>query len=146
MNSAGYKIVLFLHILTVIVAFAPSFVWPFVSVRLKKAGKPVGSTISDLAAGNSAKVHGPALVLAGIFGCGLVGMSEKVYKFSEPWVSAASLVWLIAIGVVYGLMVPAEKKIAAGDSSAEKISAMAGGIMHLLLAVALLLMVFKPGH
>ena len=41
----GYKLMLFLHILSVIVAFAPAFVWPIVSVQLKKAGKPVGPTI-----------------------------------------------------------------------------------------------------
>lgn len=144
-RDTGYNVVLFIHILAVIVAFAPGFVWPFVSVKLKKEGKPVGPAIGDLAAGNTAKVHGPALVIAGIFGFGLVGMSEKLYTFSDPFVSAAMLVWFLIMGVVFGMMLPAEKKAAAGDEGADKIISMAGGILHLLLAVELYIMIFKPG-
>lgn len=144
-GDTGYNLLLLLHILAVIVAFAPSFVWPFVSVRLKQAGKPVGPTIAELASGNSAKIHGPALALAGIFGFGLVGMSDKLFEFSDPWLSAAMLLWFIALGVVFGMMAPAEKRIAEGDVGAEKILSMAGGILHLVLAVELYLMIFKPG-
>lgn len=144
-RDTGYNVVLFIHILAVIVAFAPAFVWPFVSVKLKKQGKPVGPAIGELAAGNTVKVHGPALVIAGIFGFGLVGMSKKLYTFGDPWVSAAMLLWFIMLGIIFGMMLPAEKKAAAGDESADKIVSMAGGIMHLLLAVVLYLMIFKPG-
>lgn len=141
----GYNVMLLLHILAVIVAFAPNFVWPFVSVRLKKAGKPVGPTIAELASGNSAKVHGPALALGGIFGFGLVGMSNEVWEFSEPWLSVAMLLWFVALGVVFGMMAPAEKRVAAGDAGAEKILSMAGGILHLVLFLELIMMIFKPG-
>jgi len=150
-NTTAYKLMLFIHIFAVIVAFAPGFVWPMVSVALKKAGKPVGPAIGEMAAGNTMKIHGPALVLAGLFGFGLVGMSkpegvsEAIFSFGDPWVSAAMLIWFIMLGVIFGMMVPAEKKAAAGDEGAEKIISMAGGIMHLLLAVMLFLMVFKPG-
>lgn len=126
-DSVGYKLLLFLHILAVIVAFAPGFVWPMVSVALKKAGKPVGPTIGEMAAGNTLKVHGPALVLAGIFGFGLIGSSNSLISFSDAWVSAGMLVWFLIMGVVFGMMVPAEKKAAAGDEAAEKIISMAGG-------------------
>ncbi len=146
LDTTGYKLMLFLHILAVIVAFAPAFVWPVVSVTLKKQGKPVGTTIGGLAAGNTVKIHGPALVLAGIFGFGLVGMSEKAIEFSEPWISAGMLVWFLMMGVLFGLMLPAEKRAAAGDESADKLVSMAGGILHLLLAVQLFLMVFQPGR
>ena len=150
-NTTGYKLMLFIHILAVIVAFAPAFVWPFVSVKLKKQGKPVGPAIGELAAGNTVKVHGPALVVAGIFGFGLVGMSkpegasEAIFSFGDAWISAAMLVWFLMLGIIFGLMLPAEKKAAAGDEGADKIISMAGGIMHLLLAVMLFLMIFKPG-
>ena len=90
-------------------------------------------------------MHGPALVLAGIFGFGLVGMSDKVVEFSEPWISAAMLVWFLMMGILFGMMLPAEKKAATGDEGAEKIISMSGGILHLLLAVMLFLMVFQPG-
>lgn len=145
MDSFGYKVMLLLHILSVIVAFAPAFVWPVVSVQLKKQGKPVGPSIGALAAGNTTKIHGPALVLVGLFGFGLVGMSDKAFSFSQSWVMAASTIWFIMLGVIFGLMLPAEKKAHAGDEGAEKIISAAGGAMHLLLVVMLFLMIWKPG-
>lgn len=150
-NTFGYKLMLLLHILSVIVAFAPAFVWPFASVKLKKEGKPVGPAIGALAAGNTAKIHGPALVLVGLFGFGLVGMSKPagsdvaVFSFSQSWLMAAATLWFIMLGIIFGMMLPAEKKSAAGDESADKIVSMAGGIMHLLLLVMLFLMIWKPG-
>lgn len=146
MDSFGYKLLFLLHILSVIVAFAPAFVWPVVSVQLKKQNKPVGPTIGALAAGNTTKVHGPALVLVGIFGLGLVGMSDGIWEFSQSWVSVAFLLWFIMLGVLFGLMLPAEKKAAAGDESADKIVSMAGGILHLLLLLMLIDMIWKPGY
>lgn len=145
MDSFGYKLFFLLHILTVIVAFAPAFVWPVVSVKLKKQGKPVGPAIGALAAGNNAMVHGPALVLTGLFGFGLIGMSDKAWEFSQAWVSVAMLLWFIMLGVWFGLMVPAEKRAAAGDAAAEKLQSMAGGILHLLLVLMLIDMIWKPG-
>lgn len=145
MDSFGYKLFFLLHILSIIVAFAPNFVWPMVSVKMRKEGKPAGATIGELAGGNTLKVHGPALVLAGIFGFGMVGMSDKAWEFSQAWVSAGMLVWFLLMGVVFGLMLPAEKKAAAGDVAAEKLVSMAGGIMHLLLVIELIIMIWKPG-
>jgi uncharacterized membrane protein len=151
--SFGYKLMLFLHILSVIVAFAPAFVWPVVSVQLKKKGKPVGPSIGELAAGNTTKIHGPALVLVGLFGFGLVGMSkpahaanaDAVWEFSQAWVSIALLCWFLMLGLLFGMMLPAEKKAAAGDEGAEKIISAVGGVLHLLLAVVLVMMIWKPG-
>jgi uncharacterized membrane protein len=144
-DSFGYKLFVFLHIASVIVAFAPAFVWPFVSVRLRKAGKPVGTTINELAGGNTMKIHGPAFALAGIFGFGLVGLSDKVYEFSQTWVSIAMLLWFVGLGVMFGLMAPAEKKAQAGDEGSEAKLTMYGGMLHLLLFLLLIDMVWKPG-
>ena len=117
LDDTGYKVMLFLHILAAFVAMAPGFVWPVVSVALKKQGKAVGPAIGELAAGNTAKVHGPALVLTGIFGFGLIGMSDGLIEFSEAWISAAMLVWFLMLGLVFGVMLPAEKKAATGDGA-----------------------------
>ena len=144
-DSFGYKLFVFLHIASVIVAFAPAFVWPFVSVRLRKSGKPVGATINELAGGNTMKIHGPAFALAGIFGFGLVGMSDKVWEFGQTWVSIAMLLWFVGLGVMFGLMGPAEKKALAGDEGAEAKLTMYGGMLHLLLFLLLIDMIWKPG-
>ena len=150
-GSTGYNIMLVLHLASVIVAFAPVFVWPFVSMRLKKTGQPVGPTINKLAAGLTLKVHGPALVAVGFFGFALSGMSgdgpdgEKIYSVSSPWLSAAAVLWVLGMGIMFGFMVPAEKKTVQGDAAAEKMLSMLGGVLHLILFVSLYLMVWKPG-
>lgn len=149
--DTGYKLMVFLHILSFFVAFSPAFVWPFVARKVRQdGGDPVG-TINGLAGGSSARIYGPALALGGILGFGIAGMSKiegsdkLFYSVSDPWLSAAAVVWFLLLGVYFGLMAPAEKKVAEGDQAAGKILNMAGGIVHLLAAVALFLMVFKPG-
>ena len=68
----GYKIVLFLHILSVIVAFAPASCGP--SCRCSSARRASRwAPPSAARRGNTMKIHGPAFFVAGIFGCGLVG-------------------------------------------------------------------------
>lgn len=140
-----YKLFLLLHIMSIIVAFAPGFVWPFVSVRLKREGQDPGPAIGALAEGNSARIHGPAMILAGFFGFGLVALSKDAWEFSQAWVSAAMLLWFLALGVVFAVMAPAEKRAANGDQGASKIIAMAGGILHLLLTLLIIDMIWKPG-
>ena len=144
-NSFGYRLFFLLHILAIIVAFAPAFVWPFSAARLKKAGKPVGSSIGEMAAGHSLKVSGPAVVLAGLFGFAMVGMSGKAWKFSQTWVSIGMLLWFLAIGVQFGLMGPTEKRAAAGDQTADAKLSMYGGMLHVLLLLLLIDMIWKPG-
>ncbi len=144
-GSTPYKIVFLLHILSVIVAFAPAFVWPIVNVQSRKAGSKVPSPVAALAARNTMTIHGPALVLTGFFGILLIVLSEEVWEFSQMWVSLAFLVWFGLLGVVFGGIFPAEKKVAEGDEAAEGKVAMFGGIAHLLLFVMLILMIWKPG-
>lgn len=146
-----YKLLLLLHILAIIVAFAPHFVWPVVSAKLARDKQPVGPRVGALAAGNTAKVHGPALILAGLFGFALVGLSkpdgadEALWEFSQTWVTLAIVLWFIMVGVVFGLMIPAEKKATEGDEEAGKKLAMFNGIIHLALLLMLIDMIWKPG-
>lgn len=146
-----YKLLFLLHILSAIVAFAPAFVWPIVNVQSRKAGQKVPNGIAGLVARNTMTIHGPALVLTGLFGILMVVTSadvaggEKVWEFSQTWVSLAFLVWFALLGVVFGLIFPTEKKIAQGDEAAEAKMGMYGGFGHTLLLVMLVLMIWKPG-
>jgi uncharacterized membrane protein len=144
-GSTPYKIVFLLHIFAVIVAFAPAFVWPITNVQTRKTGDKLPSGIAGLVARNTMLIHGPALVLSGLFGLILVVLSDEVWKFSQTWVSLAFLVWFLRLGAVFAGIFPAEKKVAEGDETAEKKVAMFGGIAHTLLLVMLILMIWKPG-
>jgi uncharacterized membrane protein len=94
---------------------------------------------------NTTRIHFPALIALGGFGIAMVLSSDEVWSFGDAWVSLAFLVWLGIIGVILGLMVPAEKRLASGDLAAEKNIAVAGQIATVLLLVMLYLMIWKPG-
>lgn len=150
-DTFGYKLMLFLHIAAVIVAFAPAFVWPLVTARLRRTGEPAAATAASLRQGDTRKVYGPATVLAGLFGFGLVGMSkpegapDPVFEFSQTWISISMLLWFVLLAVQFALMAPAEDKAAEGDADAAKKLPMFTGIQHLLLVLLLILMIWKPG-
>lgn len=145
-DTFGYRLMLLVHIFTVIVAFAPAFVWPVASARLRKSGRSPSAAWA-MAEWGTPRVYGPALVIAGLFGFGLTGVSSanNVYSFGDPWISVAMLLWFVMLGVLFGLLMPAEKKAGAGDAAAVKMVPMFGGILHLLLAVMLIVMIWKPG-
>ncbi len=143
-TSSTYKLFLLLHIVAVIVAFAPAFVWPIVNAAMRKRGGVPGGVTAQ-AARNTMTVHGPALVAAGLFGILMIVTSDEVWEFSQGWVSGAFVVWILLAGIVFGAVLPAEKKAAAGDEKAERMIGMFGGMVHLLLVVMLYLMIWKPG-
>jgi uncharacterized membrane protein len=118
-----------LHILAVLVAFAP-----------------------NLARTPPRPLHAVALVLAGLFGLGLV--FEQDYEFSEPWISIAFLLWFLMLGVVFGFLVPlgrrrsnepAESAKSAVSAVSDERAQMLTGMLHVLLLLMLIDMIWKPG-
>ena len=148
-SSVGYKIVLLLHIVFVVAAFGGLFATPM----LVRAGRAAGSG-KAVASGTVAyiqRIAVPSLLLAGIFGIGLVSMSKPEgsdrarWTFSQGWVSGALVLWIVQVIIYLALLLPAERKLAEGDEAAAKRVPMFTGILHLLLLVLIYLMVFKPG-
>jgi hypothetical protein len=130
MDSTGYKILLLIHILAVIVAFGGNFVQPM----LARAGNVAEETFAKVAL----YIQLPAIVVLFVAGMGLVGMSDSRWEFSQTWVSIAFLV-AIAAGVVQYLVSRAWKQGKA------KSVPMLTGILHLLLVIAVYLMIWHPG-
>ncbi len=145
-DSFGYKVLFLLHIVAIVVAFAPAFVNPVLTARLKGEGSSLTQhpRIAAIIARNSQQVYGPALALAGLFGIGMVLSSDSVYEFSQAWVSIAFLLWIALLALVFAGIVPAERQIAAGEVAAEKKVAMFGGIAHLLFVLMVIDMIWKP--
>ena len=141
-----YQVVYLLHIVTIIVAFSAAFVHPRLGALGSRlpgdSARPLHQTIVD----GSVKIHFPALVLAGLFGAVLVVLSDGIYDFAQLWISLAFLVWFAMLAVLFFLLIPAERALAAGaGDEPRKKTAMYGGVLHLLLLVMLVLMVWKPG-
>jgi uncharacterized membrane protein len=144
-RDTGYNIVLFLHILTVIVAFAPAVSHPLIAARLSPGDTATTRWLVGAMAANGRIVHLPALVLTGVLGIVLILMSDEVIEFSDVWISLSFLVWIALGGVVSGMIMPNERRLAEGDLEARRKIDLGGQIVAVLLLVMLYLMIFKPG-
>gem|GEM_PF-562625 len=148
-NDTGFNIMLALHLLTAFVAFAPLFVLPILGKQMQAGNIADRPALFGYFATNSQRIYGSALILSGLLGFGVAGMSDEVYKMSQGWLVAAFLIWIAMNGLLHALIRPSEKAInaagAAGDAAAEKKLEMAGMLLTVLFGVQLFLMVFRPG-
>jgi arginine exporter protein ArgO len=130
-NDTSYRIFFLLHILSVIVAFAPAV------VSVLPGGRQGALAVIDRA---GRIVYSPALILAGLFGIALILDSDDVWKFSDTWISLAFVVWIAMNGVFHALVLAGrrqndESKVNNGQA-----------IMTVLLLVMLWIMIWKPGY
>ncbi len=149
LGSTPYKILLLLHLVAVIVAFGAPFANPVIYRLSARDG--AGGTVAGAQAAAATRISIPALLIAGLLGFGLSGLSkvpgtdELQYRLSQGWLSAAVLIWLGQAALYFFAIVPALKKVGAGDEAAAGRVAMFTGIVHLSLLVMLWLMIWKPG-
>lgn len=134
-DSGVYKVLLLLHIVAIVAAFGPALLYPLLG----------RSRANKVAADTNQRISLPALVLAGVFGIGLIGSSDKMYKFSQAWVSAALVIWILLIVDCAALLRPALAGAADGDERAVTRAGIFTGLLHLGLVVLLVLMIWKPG-
>lgn len=129
-EDTGFRIFYLLHILTIVVAFAPAVMSVLPGGRdgslgvLERAGR---------------QVYAPALILAGLFGILCIVTSDDVFEFDQTWISLAFVVWIAMNGVFHGMVLVGQKQEDAtkvGNGQA---------IMTVLLLVMLYLMIWKPG-
>jgi hypothetical protein len=127
--STWYRILYFLHIATILVAFAPVLV-----AVLPDGADSVRATLDSV----GRMVYAPALILTGLFGILLIVEHEGI-GFDELWISLAFLVWFAMNGVFHAMVLAGGRK---GDAS----RVMNGhAVMTVLLVVMLYLMVWTPG-
>ena len=133
-NDNAYNIVLLLHLLSVIVGTGAAFLAPALLSREQKVSKLGSSPMSSLL-GN---VMSPALLLGGVFGGALVGMSDDVYDFGQTWLAIGGGLWLLAVGSAALAFPPSF--ITLPDVTGKR--ALLYGVLHISLAVMLILMVW----
>jgi hypothetical protein len=131
-NGTFYKILLVLHILAVIGAFGPAFLY----VALAQAGDAAG------AAQRHMRSAFPALIALMVLGMGLVGLSDDNYTFGQLWIVLSLVIWAALVAVSWFMIRPA---LTDGSEAARSRLAAGIGITHLGMAVGVILMVFKPG-
>jgi uncharacterized membrane protein len=140
-GSTSYEVMLLVHVLLVIVGFAPAWLTPIL-VRLTADGDRAAADALDVAI---LRFSVPSIVVAGLLGFGLAGMSDKVFRMSQAWLSIAIVLWLVLLAVTLFLLRPAIRSFRDGDVAARVRISMSTGVTHLILVVMLYLMIFKPG-
>jgi len=144
-DSGIYRVVLLLHIVSIVAAFAPAFAHPLLGAQSARMAPAARDQVRGFLAANSKRVYAPALIAAGVFGLLLVVASDESWEFSEGWVSMSFLVWFAMNGVLHAFLLPAERKLATGDTAAESRVQLGGMILSVLFLVMLVLMIWKPG-
>jgi uncharacterized membrane protein len=141
-----YKLLFLGHMASFLVAFAPAVINPILGAETRADGDATAfARLSGHMAANGRRIHFPALIALGAFGLAMVFTSDDVVAFDQTWVSLAFLVWLAMCGIVSGLLMPAERKVAAGNESSLVVVERAGQVVTLLLVVMLYLMIWRPG-
>ncbi|MDH4169924.1 MAG: hypothetical protein OEW42_10070 [Acidimicrobiia bacterium] len=144
-DDTAYNIVLLLHILAGFAAFAPAFIHPLLGEQAKALDDANRSKVMGFMVANGRRLHAPALVLVGVLGFALPGMSAGELELSQGWLVASIVVWLGMNGVLHAVVIPGERAMAEGDNAAESRVTIGSITITLLLVVMLYLMIWKPG-
>ena len=91
------------------------------------------------------RIYGSALIVGGLLGFGVAGLSDKIYQLSDAWLAFSIIIWLAMNGVLHVMVFPAERAIADGDEPNTKKAETGTLIITLLFLLSLYLMIFKPG-
>ena len=113
-----------------------------------------GDGVATAAAARSLRIYAYVSVLVVVAGFGLMSQKEdgvKIAEFSDTWIWLSLLLWLAAMAVVLGEIVPTltkvTKLIEAEDSvvSYTVRTIVAGSVVAVIFLVIIVLMVYKPG-
>lgn len=147
--SGAYAVVLALHLITAVFLVGPSAVAGMTSARHARKGH--AQALRDGA--RTTRVYTAATVVVVLLGSALTGIGAvgEQWDMGQLWVSASYALWIVAVAVTFGLVVPAQTKAAKAIESGEAGSPFAArmaagaGIASLAWIAIIVLMVAKPG-
>lgn len=171
-DTLGYRILLFLHILSAIIGFGAVFLNGVYGARIRayaQSGKArEASAVAETNFYVSEKVGLVFIYLVVVFGLGLVGMSDGVFDFGQTWVWLALLLYVIAVGLSHSVLQPNVKRMnvlmaemagmpdpagppsgpppqAAELAERGRMVGITGTTLDIMMMVILGLMIWKPG-
>src|SRR5438067_6651459 len=167
-NSTAFKLVLTLHVLSVIIGFGGITIVGFVGAASQGYKGPPGQAIFDTSQ-RLGRVAEFFIYAVPVFGIALLFVSttngSHVYWWDQTWVSLSLVIYIATLGFVHALHLPNLRRMgelmaeinagppAAGGpppQAAEleergKRAGLCGGSSDLAWVVVLVLMVWKPG-
>ena len=168
-NSSAFKLVLVLHLLSVVIGFGGITLIGFVGASSQRYPGPPGQAVFDTSQ-RLGKVAEYFIYAVPVFGIALLFISttngNHVYWWDQTWVSLSLLIYIAMVGFIHALHLPNLRKMgelmaeisagpppAAGGAPPQVAELQArgqraglyGGISNLAWVVVLFLMVWKPG-
>ncbi|MCW2783821.1 MAG: hypothetical protein JWP74_338 [Marmoricola sp.] len=147
-----FKIFLTLHLVAAVFAIGP------LVHAATTASRGLRTTDADATASSArtVKIYSYASVVVVILGFGLMSAKspythQAVADFGDVWIWLSALLWLAAVGIALGVIVPsldqATTRIGAGEAvgSLKGKVAATGGVVGLVFAAIIVLMVYRPG-
>ena len=147
--TGAYAVVLVLHLLTALFVVGPLAVAAVTSPRLARAGQ-----VDALrGAARTTRLYALASLVVVLLGTAMIGLGDtgEAWEMSQLWVSASYALWILAVALTLGLVVPAQRQavtaLEEGRDAGGAAGRMAagGGLAMLAWALIVVLMVTKPG-
>ncbi|HEX5146325.1 MAG TPA: DUF2269 family protein [Conexibacter sp.] len=165
MNAPGhfdfYTLVLFLHIASAVIAFGATFAFPIIDVTIRRVDLRALPVWNEAQNQIGFKLITPAATLVLI--SGIYMAIDRWSDFGGLWFTLAGVIVIVLLGLGHGFFAPTARKmrdqasadLAAGAAERGTMSAeyealaarmrAVGIFSSLLVILALLLMVWKPG-
>ncbi len=158
-TSAIYRIILLLHILTAIVGFGGLIAHGAYNAKAFRSKAADAAVLLRTTASITNIAH-YAIYALFVLGIVLISLSDSAIGFGEAWISASFVVVFAVVGLAHGMVRPAVRGLTEraealpGETPMEsdpEVKALAGklaigeGVTQVLLAIALILMIWQPG-
>jgi uncharacterized membrane protein len=163
--SGPYKFVFLLHLVAVIVGFGGVLLNGVYGAQAKQRPGPGGLAITEANYFVSSRWCEIAIYLVPLFGFALVGLSGSAWSFSQTWVSASLVLYIVGLVNARLVLVPTQKRmiklmremaegpptaggpppqVAALEAAGKRLGVF-GGFAHLVFTAIMVLMIWKPG-
>jgi hypothetical protein len=154
-DSTGYKLVLFLHVLAVVVAFGPTFAYALFSSVSRKYPRATPALLEGIQRSDRYLVT-PGMVV--LLLAGLYLLSDGPWKAGDAFIGVGIAAILVLFGLQGAFFSPqvrrareiAERDLEAGDELSAEYAALAqrigkvGSVAGLIVVVTIFFMAYKP--
>jgi len=165
----AYQFVKVLHILAVVVGFGSVMLNGVYGLQARDKKGREGLAVAEAMHTVTTKVAMWFIYAVPVLGILALLLSDDTWKFSQAWISLSFVVYIAGLGLAHAVQIPNVNRMIAlmkelADGAAVtagagggpppqamelekrgKQAAMVGGVLNLLVVVAIYLMVFKPG-
>ncbi len=153
----GYKILLFLHVLAVVLAFGPTFGYGFFFSVAPQYPRAVPAIMAGIQKVDKYLVN-PGMIVLLLAGIGLLSASDGAWGGSDAFVVVGFIAIIALFGLQHGYFQPkvreakalAERDLEAGDTLSPEFEALGaqigkvGTLAGVIVVVAIFFMAYKP--